>query len=331
MAHKLTHEDLDDLAFGYLRHDINPIGVNDTVGDALASLRRQNLGERLVYLYVTDASGKLLGVVPTRRLLMSDPDVPVRTLMVDNVRTLPSNSTIREASEMLLQTRLLALPVVDDGGRLHGLLDVSLFQDVHDAGNRRTAEDVFQLIGVHLTRSQSPWLRFKDRFPWLLSNVAGGLLCAAIAGHFESLLDVLVVLALFIPVVLALAESVSIQSVSLTLQALHAVRPDWTMLLRSLREEIPVAAMLGLGCGAIVGLVAIVWQRTLFVGIGLFAVIALSMLTASLIGVALPLVLRLLKRDPGIASGPIVLASADLMTLLFYFNLFETVSKRWHW
>ena len=131
------------------------------------------------------------------------------------------------ASEYFASRKLLAFPVIEDNGTLVGVVDVSLFtNEVIDLA-RQTYDDIFQLLGVHATAMRTPWTAFLDRFPWLLSNIVGGLLCAAIASQFEVLLEHVVVLALFIPIVLALAESVSMQSATLTLQVLSddSVKP----------------------------------------------------------------------------------------------------------
>jgi len=210
---------------------------------------------------------------------------------------------------------------VEVGGRMVGVVDVSLFTDDVIALARQSFDGIFQIIGVHATEALTPWTSFKDRFPWLLSNVCGGLLCAVLSSRYEVLLEVVVVLALFIPIVLALAESVSIQSVTLTLQNLQAGAPRWRVFGRALAKEAATASMLGLACGVTVGGAAWMWQRQPLVSGVLAIAIGASMVTACLLGVALPTILRALKADPKIAAGPIVLALTDLATLLFYFNV----------
>lgn len=313
---------LNEPVVDYLRHDFTPLRLGQTVGEALSFLRSQQLGERLIYFYVIDHDGKLIGVLPTRRLLAADPHVAVESVMVPNVVTLPADATVREACDAFLHHRFLAFPVVDRDGRLLGIADVGLFTDeIADIAQRQSVDDIFQLIGVHVAETVTPWRSFKDRLPWLSFNVAGGLLAALLAGVYESLLDTAVVLALFIPVVLALAESVSIQSVTLTLQRLHAPVVTRQRFLTALRKELLTACLLGLACGATVGFVAWVWKGGPAVALAIGVVIWLSMMTACALGVALPTVLRAARRDPKVAAGPIVLASADLVTLLFYFNL----------
>lgn len=319
---------LDEPLFGYIRRDFIPLSTTQTVGEALSFLRSQRLGERLIYFYVTDPDGCLAGVIPTRRLLSSDLSALLPTLMVTRVATLPTHATVREACEAFLKHRYLAFPVVDSDGVLHGVVDVGLFTDeIEELTERRGSEDVFQLIGVHMTATVSSWGAFKARVPWLMFNVMGGLAAALLAGLYESLLDAAVVLALFIPVVLALAESVSIQSVTLTLQQLHGREPRWAVFTGAIRREAATAVLLGLACGGIVGLTIWAWKGAPGVAGAVVLVITLSMLTACLLGVGLPTALRALDRDPRIASGPIVLASADLITLLLYFNFAALVLR----
>lgn len=319
---------LDEPLFGYVRRDFIPLQTSQTVQQALDFLRSQQLGERLIYFYVIDSEGRLAGVIPTRRLLSSPLDMPIQSLMVTRVATLPTHATVREACEAFLHHRFLAFPVVDSSGLLHGVVDVGLFTDeIEELTERRKTDDVFQLIGVHVTQAFSAWSGFRDRVPWLMFNVMGGLAAALLAGLYEPLLDAVVVLALFIPVVLALAESVSVQSVTLTLQRLHTGDPEWGSFFRAIRREAATALLLGFTCGSIVGLTAWVWKGGPALAVAIVAVITLSMLTACLLGVGLPTALRVANQDPRIASGPIVLATADIVTLLLYFNLAALVLR----
>lgn len=315
----LDSQHLDDLIFQYIRRDFVPLRIDVTVGEALRSLRSQELGEKIVYFYVVDAEGCLKGIVPTRRLLMSDPAALVAAIMSPKVLSLPAWATVRDASDLFLEHRFLALPVVDAEDHLHGIVDVSLFTD--QVSEARVAEEAFQLIGIHLVAGLGPLAGFKDRFPWLTANIAGGLLAAFVTSLYESMLDAVVVLALFIPVVLALAESVSIQSVTLTLQSLRGPEQALIPKGRSISKEIVTALLLGLACGGAVGGAASLWQGSWPLGLMIAGAITLSMITASVFGIVLPATLHWLRRDPTIAAGPIVLALADLVTLLFYFNL----------
>lgn len=315
---------MNEPVINHLRRDYTALKVDQNVGEALVSLRSAKLAEKIVYFYVVDQEGRLVGVVPTRRLLMSQAEEPLADIMVKHVISIPHSMSVADACEFFVMHRLLAFPVVDAENRLIGTVDVNLFTDeMFGLSERQSAQDVFQLIGVRLAQIQraSPWSAFRGRFPWLLCNISGGIAAAFLVGLYEDFLDSVIVLALFIPVVLALAESVSIQSMTITLQGLHDERTGWRGILRGLRTEFLTACLLGMASGLLVGAVALIWKGNAAVGVAIAASIACAIVTACLLGVLLPTAVRMLRGNPQIASGPIVLATADMATLLFYFNL----------
>jgi magnesium transporter len=304
---------------------VKPVPVTlvatQTIAEAVPAVRSSITTSGIHYFYVVDEDRRLVGIVPARHLLAALPEQRVAEVMISDVVAIPSWATVLIASEYFASRKLLAFPVIRDNGELVGMVDISLFtREVIDLAGR-TYDDIFQLLGVHATAMRTPWTSFRDRFPWLLSNIAGGLLCAVIAAQFEVLLDNIVVLALFIPIVLALAESVSMQSATLTLQSMSddSLRPR--RLLAALWKEARTAALLGAACGAVVGSVVVAWRRDLLGAAVIGGAIGASIVTACLFGVLLPTLIRAFKADPRIAAGPLVLASTDVTTLLFYLGL----------
>ncbi len=313
-----------------MRRETTTLRTTQTVGQAIESLRGAPLAEKIVYFYVVDRDERLVGVVPTRRLLMSRPEAAISEIMVNRVISIPDGMTLLDACEFFVLHRLLAFPVVDDEMRLLGVVDVNLFTDeIFGVAERQSAEDMFQLIGVHVAaaRRATPLQGFKTRFPWLLCNIGGGLACALLAAWYEDLLGALVVIAVFIPVVLALAESVSIQSMSLTIQSLHGDGGGWRTLAPRLLRELLTALLLGAASGAIVALVTWLWRGAASTALAIGASIFASMVTACALGVVLPSLARAARIDPRIAAGPIVLATADVLTLLLYFNIAATLLR----
>ena len=292
-----------------------------TIAQALDRIRGASNARSIHYFYVVDDHGMLAGVMPARRLVSAPPDQTVDEVMEHNVVAIPDWATVLIASEYFATRGLSAFPVVNGAGQLTGVVDVGLFTDEVIDLARQTYDDIFQLIGVHGTAQASTWLAFRDRFPWLLCNIAGGLLAAFIASRFEHLLQEVIVLSLFIPIVLALGESVSMQALTLTLQGMADGPIVWRRLFGALWKEFRTATLLGTGCGLVVGAVVFAWRGQVAVASTIFVAIALSMIIACLLGVAIPAVLRAVKADPGIAAGPVVLASADVVTLLLYFGL----------
>jgi magnesium transporter len=318
---------LDQPVTQFLRFDYCRLRADQTVDEALADLRIQQPEGRIIYFYVVDDEDRLLGVVPTRRLLLSPPQTPIRQIMVPQVVTLPATATVRDACQRFLEHRFLAFPVVHQG-RMLGLVDVDLFASgIDDLERTKEQEDLFQLLGVHLTAAEqaSATISFLRRFPWLLCNIAGGVLAAILSAWFEGLLARVVALALFVPVVLALSESVAIQSVSLALALLHGQPPTLAGLLARLRSEATTGLLLGAACGALVSLVAFGWMRDARLALTLWGGMGLGITGSAIFGLAMPYALRLLQRDPKVAAGPVALVFADMLTLAIYFSLAQAL------
>ncbi len=333
---RFTDQMLNDPVSAHARRDVTALIRDWTVAEALDRMRRDPPGGRVIYFYVTDADGRLVGVVPTRRLLLSPTDAKLADVMIRRVIAVPASATVLEACEFFTLHRLLAFPVIDDDRKLVGVIDVELYTDELTGGlggegeeSPRIGDDVFELIGVHLTEAQqaNPARAARGRFPWLLCNIGGGLVAAVLSGFYQ---DVLTwkgaVLALFIPVVLALSESVAIQSVTLAVGRSRSgsVAGDW--LLRRGLTEGGTGLLLGVGCAILVGGAAAAWLRDAAVAEVLFAAIGLGVATSAVVGFAVPSVLHRLRWNPQVAAGPVSLAAADMLTLLIYFNLARVAS-----
>jgi magnesium transporter len=315
---------LDDLVVNHMRTDVPRLNVDQTVGEALVSIREKPPENRIIYFYVVDQENRLKGVVPTRRLLLSSPASPLQEIMVKEIITISNSATVLDACQYFVLHRLLAFPIVDHDGHLLGVVDVELYTDeISDFDRREGNDELFQLIGIHLdaTKQTSSTEAFKSRFPWLLANVAGGLMAAFLTGVFEAELQKAVALALFIPVVLALAESVSMQSVSLALRVQSGQKLTVGQLLRKLQLEALTGLFLGVASGAAVALVALLWLGQWRVAACVLGGIASSVTCAAAIGLVMPNLIRMLNREPQVASGPVALACSDMVTLLVYFSL----------
>src|SRR6201981_2661472 len=218
----------------HARRDFPLLDANMTVGAALERIRREGVGERVIYFYVVDAEKRLVGVVPTRRLLTAPLETPLRQIMVPRVVAVPATATILDACEFFVLYKFLAFPVVDEQRRVVGVIDANLFaEEILEAGEsedrHRPVDSIgaefFEALGFHIEqiRGASPWRGFRFRFPWLLVTVTGGTLSAILVRYFEATLTRSLVLAFFLTMVLALNVSVSMQSMSVTIHALRSV------------------------------------------------------------------------------------------------------------
>jgi len=255
-------------------------------------------------------------VVPARRLLVSTPETLISAIMISPVVTIPESATLGQALELLANRRLMAVPIVDEGNHLNGVIDLEHYtRDAIDLEQREAAETVFQLVGVHIENQKAGvWSQFKGRFPWLLCNVASGLTAAVITGAFDHLLSRFVALAFFFPLVLGIAESISMVAVTLGIQQMH--HPS-----RGILREFKIAPLLGAAAGLLVGLTAFFWLKSWIVGAVLTTAILLGALIGTLLGLFLPRLVHRWNLDPKIASGPAVLAVTDILTLTSYLGL----------
>jgi magnesium transporter len=323
MTENVTSEKLHGPVHEHMRTDFIELRPDLTVAQALDLIQKMQPAGRIIYFYVADSDSRLQGVVPTRRLLLSPREKLLREIMIQPVISIPHTATLLEACEFFIFHKLLAFPVVDDERRIVGLVDVELYtQELSDLDRRESYSELFQLIGVHATEAQqsSIFTIFRRRFPWLLATLAGGLLTAVISDFYYEVASRALVVP-FIPLVLALAGSVTAQSVSLALQRLRGQRPTGAMLVPKFKFEAATGSLLGVACGLIAAIALFVWKGDPTATLSLLVSVAISLICAAVLGLAMPHLFRALKGNAQVAAGPVALAAADAVTLLLYFNV----------
>jgi len=336
MSDAVKIPDFNSTIAEHARKDFPLLDATMSVAAALDRIRREGVGERVIYFFAIDAEQRLVGVLPTRRLLTAPLEQRLEEIMVRRVVAIPASATVLEACEFFVLYKFFAFPVVDRGRRVVGVVDVSLFaEEMLEMGEREeerrsaahVADDVFEALGFRLAqiRGASPWRVFRYRFPWLLATVAAGTACAILAGAFEATLSGRVVIAFFLTMVLGLNESVSMQSMTLTIQALRANTLTRRWFFHNLRREMATAVLLGLGCGLLVAIIVLIWRHDPKGATVIGTAIALSLVTACLFGFSVPSILHALKLDPKIAAGPVTLGVTDFCALAFYFSLARMV------
>lgn len=317
-------EHLQEPVMAHARKDFITLRNRLTVQEALDTVRRRGAGEKIVYFYVVDADDRLVGVVPTRRLLVAPLDQRLADIMISRVVAIPHTATLMEACELFVLHKFLAFPLVDENRRMIGVVDVGLFtEEVLDFAEYERMDEVFEAIGFRVTqvRDASPLRAFRFRFPWLVATIGSGTVCALLASAYELTLAKSLVLAFFLTMVLGLAESVSIQSMTVTIQALRSTQPTMRWYLGALRRELGTALLLGLACGTVVGSIVWLWRGAGLAATAIGGSIGLALAAACFFGLTVPTALHALKLDPKIAAGPVTLAFTDIFTLLFYFTL----------
>jgi len=309
----------------FARRDFVQLRQTMWVDEALKFIRDyRSAGQSLIYFYVVDDRSRLVGVLQTRALLTAQPDETLADVMIRRVIAIPENATLLEACEFFVLHKFLAFPIVDQERRIVGVIDINLFnEEVFGIPKTETSDDLFQAIGFHIaqTRYASPLRVFRFRFPWLLVTVAGGTVCAFIAQAHQQTLQRALVVAFFMTLVLALGESVAVQSLALVLETLRLrkVTPMWFF--DACKREALTALPLAVATGFIVFFVVLVLDHAVWPAVVISGSLAIGVSAACLLGISIPTLLHAAKLDLTIAAGPITLATTDITMLLLYLSM----------
>lgn len=298
-----------------------------SVQDAIESMQDRDINYDIVYFYTVDDQNRLTGVVPVKKLVMSKKDTPLYAISNKSVITLTEDMTLLEASEMFIFYKFLSFPVVNREGEMKGIVDISIFtKGAPNIDNFSVIEETFQTLGIRLSelKNASIWKSFRYRFPWLLSTLLSGVICALIAGFYETTLFNFIILSFFLTLVLALGESVSSQSMTLSLQRIH-LKTERKKFFVSFLKEIVIMALIGLTSGSLVFVIAALWKEQIMAPLVIGTSITLSVVMAGIWGYSVPQILHKLKLDPKIAAGPITLAITDLTTIFIYLSISSLV------
>ena len=279
--------------------------------------------ETINYVYVVDRDETLIGVLSLHSLVLSRPETPVRDLMFPDLFTVTVDTDQEDAARLLVERDLLALPVVDNDGKLVGIITAD---DVADILEEEATEDIERLGGsqplsVPYLRA-SPFLLFRKRIVWLMVLFVASFFTVSIQEHYDSTLARYTILAAFVPILIGTGGNVGSQTVSTIIRAmaLDEVRPRH--ILRIVGKE----ALTGIALGLVMG--ALMFGRAMLAEDGtekIALVVGLTVLAlttwAATVGSILPIVLSKLKVDPAVVSAPFISSLVDSTGLIIYFVL----------
>jgi magnesium transporter len=298
-----------------------------TVEEAINFLRTESPDNtHPFYLYVVDDEGKLIGTVSLRSLVTATPETPIAAITSEEVLSVQATEDQEVAAERMRHYNLLALPVVDDEGRLHGVITAD---DVLDVQVEEATEDIYRLAG--LAEEERIFRPIREAVPqrmlWLGFNLTTALVAAAVVSLFEGTIERVAVLAVFLPMVGGMAGNAGLQTLTLVVRSIALGEIEPRDGARVIRHEATIALVLGLAIGGGVGLLAYVWHGNawlgLIVGVALLANIANAMMS----GAVVPMVLRRFNLDPALASGVIVTFS-DVVGFLVFLGLAALLLER---
>ncbi|HEX8441556.1 magnesium transporter [Archangium sp.] len=307
-----------------LSRDFVSVGAGDTVAQALEKTRAAPGSNEIFYCYAVDPDGRLVGVVPIRKLIRAAPEERISSIMFTRVVKLPADAPDSLVEDFFVTYRFLAFPVVDAQDRILGVVEVSNFVDtfsdtLFDEVEGRVRGEVYRFVGLPQDEMKEtrPLLMALRRFPWLLVNIGGGFLAATVSRLFEQTVERLVVVAAFIPMVLVLSESLGVQTTAVSSSMLAEQRVDKL----HVRREVIGTSLAGMMAAIVVALLGRIYAANFAFPIVLFIAITLSTSLAACLGAVLPFLFHRFRVDPHMASAPLVLAISDNITLFTYFTL----------
>jgi magnesium transporter len=304
------------------------IAVNEqaTVAQAIEHIRKSASGDGAFYLYVVDDHDHLVGLVPLHRLLTADPATPIRSIRTEDVQSAVVDTDQEEVARLVERYDLLEVPVVDVNRRLLGTIRV---EDVIDVIREEATEDIQRLGGAagDETVLDPPQTAFIKRMIWLLINLGTAVLAASVIGIFESSIQTLALLAVFMPIVASMGGIGTTQTATVVVRGIALGDMTMNVVGRVLRKELWLGLTTGLANGLVIAVVAYVWKSHLLLAAILGLALVLNMLVAAVVGTLIPIGLRMLRVDPAIASSVIITTFTDVFGFFSFLGLSTLLMK----
>jgi magnesium transporter len=311
----------EDTVGALMDFEMVTIRVDVTLEVALRYLRRLGeLPDQLDKLFVVGRDDKIIGVLPLKRLLTTDPEVSVAAVMVEDFVKFHPEDEAHEAAQAFERYDLVMAPVVDAQGRLIGRLTVDAVLDYI----RESADaDMLSMAGLKEEEDlfSSVWRSAKNRWMWLAVNLATAFIASRVIGAFEGSIEKLAALAALMPIIAGIGGNTGNQTIALIVRGLALGQITQANARRLVLKELGVALFNGLLLGSVVGVFA--WL--LYDNIALGGVMALAMLlnliVAALAGIFIPMTLERMKRDPAVGSSVLLTFTTDSMGFFIFLGL----------
>jgi magnesium transporter len=314
-----------DTAGGLMTTEFVSVPETTTAGEALRQVRaaaRSGRREAIYAIYTTDRTGRLTGVLSLRELLAASDETPVSELAWEEVVQVPATADREEVAKMTQEYDLVALPVVDDAGRLLGVVTVD---DVIDAIQEENTEDVQKLGAVEPLEvpyfSAGFWEIARKRGGWLLVLFFAEMLTITVLHSFEDKLAMVIALVAFIPLITSSGGNSGSQSATLITRALAVGDVELRDALRVVLREVGQGAMLGSFLGAIGFGAATLLGNPPSVALVVAVTLLSVVIVGTIIGALLPLLFTRVGVDPAIASSPFVASLVDVSGILLYVTI----------
>lgn len=305
----------DDVAGGLMITEYLAYPATQTVRELLVDLEANAEEYRdydVQYAYVVDADDTLVGVLRLRDLLLAPRDTKLGALMVPDPITVSDDTPLDALRDFFDEHYFLGVPVVSDSGALLGVLRSAA---VEEALADRAEDDYRKaqgIVGGEELRTMPLALRSRRRLSWLSINIVLNIIAASVIAFYQETLAAVIALAVFLPIISDMSGCSGAQAVAVSMRelSLNLIRPVDAF--RVWLKEVSLGLVNGAALGILIALVAWVWKDSLLLGAVVGGALMINTVVAVSIGGVVPLLLRGLKMDPALASGPILTTITDL-------------------
>lgn len=312
----------DETAGGRMTTSFVALRRDTTAAEAIDTLRGADPdSDTPYYLYVEDHTGRLVGVVGLRDLVIAPPDARVETFMDPEVTFARADDDQEKVARMMSRYELPTLPVIDQLGVLRGVIT---HDDLLDVIESEATEDIYRLAnlpGQDLSIHSPIRISVQRRLPWLYLNALTALFASWVISNFEAVIAQVALLAVFQSVVAGMGGNTATQSLAMIVRAIALGEIGPNQATRTVLKEAVTGLLQGVLVGVVVGAGVWLWKGNLVLGTVLGLAIVGNMLVAGLAGAAVPITLRALRLDPALAASVVVTAFTDSIGFALFLGL----------
>ena len=319
IADLLTYD--EDTAGGLMAKELIKVNVNWNVVEAIREMRKQAEDvDEVYFVYAVDDANVLKGTVSLKKLLLSNARDKITDILFPDVISVKTDTSKEEVANLMRKYDLVALPVIDQIGRLAGRITID---DVVDVITEESEKDYQMIAGISedIESHDRAWILSRARLPWLLVGLTGGILVSKVIGRFEIDLGFYPEMAFFMPLIAASAGNVGVQSSSIVVQGLANNTLDIANTFGKLTKEFFVSLVNGMTLASIVFIYNLLFTDSFALTITVSLALLSVIIFASLFGTLVPLALNKWKIDPAVATGPFITTSNDIIGLIIYFSI----------
>ena len=291
-----------------------------TVGEVIDHCREAtDLPDDVYDIFVVDSGGRLRGSVPLGRMLRTKRPVPILDIVDPDIPSVPATAEQDEVAHLFRDKNLVSCPVIDEIGRLQGVIMVD---DVVDVIDEEAEADLLKMAGVdHDDMHASPVRTARLRAVWLTINLATAVLASAVIGQFENAIEQIVALAVLMPIVASMGGNAGTQTVTVAVRSLATGQLTSANALRFVVKEALVGGLNGLVFALVMGAAVVAWYGEWRLGAVIGAAMICNLLAAALGGTLIPLGLQKFGVDPAVSSTVFLTTVTDVIGFLSFLGL----------